>query len=60
MDARDDDGDLPLLSLSRGPNPFIDKERCLLCGCERVDPPEAASFKINLPGTYPNSSMNLY
>lgn len=45
MDASDDAESLELLSLSRGPNPYLDKERCLLCGCERQDPPEAASYK---------------
>lgn len=40
MDAKDD-SDLPqLLPLSRGPNPYLDKERCLLCGCERNEAPE--------------------
>ncbi|XP_061177860.1 protein FAM193A-like [Saccostrea echinata] len=44
MDAKDD-SDLPqLLSLSRGPNPYLDKERCLLCGCERNDAPEPLPF----------------
>ncbi|XP_071167409.1 protein FAM193A-like isoform X2 [Mytilus edulis] len=46
MDASDDADSLELLSLSRGPNPYLDKERCLLCGCERQDPPEAAAYKI--------------
>ncbi|XP_052099365.1 protein FAM193A-like isoform X1 [Mytilus californianus] len=46
MDASDDADSLELLSLSRGPNPYLDKERCLLCGCERQDPPEAAAYKM--------------
>lgn len=44
MDAKDD-SELPqLLSLSRGPNPYLDKERCLLCGCERNEVPDPLSF----------------
>lgn len=43
MDAKDD-CDLPqLLPLSRGPNPYLDKERCLLCGCERNEAPDLLS-----------------
>ncbi|XP_033757581.1 protein FAM193A-like [Pecten maximus] len=45
MDAKDDPELPQILSLSRGPNPYLDKERCLLCGCERLDPPEAAVLK---------------
>ena len=48
MDASDDAESLELLSLSRGPNPYLDKERCLLCGCERQDPPEAAALKSGM------------
>jgi hypothetical protein len=44
MDAKDD-SELPqLLSLSRGPNPYLDKERCLLCGCERNEAPDPISY----------------
>jgi len=44
MDA-DDDTALKMLSFPRGSNPFLDRERCLLCNCERVDPPEAEAIR---------------
>ena len=59
MDASDDADSLELLSLSRGPNPYLDKERCLLCGCERQDPPEAAAYKIGKLNTS-NSNFAVY
>ncbi|WAR21704.1 F193A-like protein, partial [Mya arenaria] len=34
MDA-DDETALKMLSFPRGTNPFLDRERCLLCNCER-------------------------
>ncbi|KAL5021929.1 hypothetical protein ScPMuIL_001084 [Solemya velum] len=40
MDSKEE-SEIPHMPLHRGPNPFIDKERCLLCGCPRPDPPEA-------------------
>ncbi|XP_045190790.2 protein FAM193A-like isoform X3 [Mercenaria mercenaria] len=45
MDAHDDESALKMLSFPRGTNPFLDRERCLLCNCERQDPPEAESLK---------------
>ena len=33
MDA--DTGDSPLPPLTRGPNPYLGGDRCLLCRCER-------------------------
>ncbi|XP_052772663.1 protein FAM193A-like isoform X3 [Mya arenaria] len=44
MDA-DDETALKMLSFPRGTNPFLDRERCLLCNCERVDPPEADAIR---------------
>lgn len=46
MDAQDDETALKMLNFSRGSNPFLDKERCLLCNCERPDPPEADDIKF--------------
>ena len=45
MDAHDDESALKMLSFPRGTNPFLDRERCLLCNCERTDPPEAEALK---------------
>lgn len=44
MDAQDDDSALRMLSFTRGVNPFLNRERCLLCNRERQDPPEADSL----------------
>ncbi|KAL3864296.1 hypothetical protein ACJMK2_005990 [Sinanodonta woodiana] len=47
MDAKDE-VEMPMLSFPHGPNPYLDRnerERCLLCNCERQDPPEAAKIK---------------
>lgn len=49
MDAPDDESALKLLSFPRGSNPFLDRERCLLCNCERIDPPEADAIKAESP-----------
>jgi len=49
MDAHDDDSVLRMLSFPRSPNPFLDRsgdrEKCLLCKCERQDPPEAEALR---------------
>ncbi|XP_055955292.1 protein FAM193A isoform X2 [Patella vulgata] len=44
IDSNDDLHSLPSPFFHRGPNPFM-KERCLLCDCERIDPPEADKIK---------------
>jgi hypothetical protein len=45
MDAHDEESALKMLLFPRGSNPFLDRERCLLCNCERTDPPEAEALK---------------
>ena len=42
MDAQDDSA-IKMLPFSRGQNPFLDRERCLLCNCERTDTAEPES-----------------
>ena len=42
MDASDDNA-IKMLPFSRGQNPFLDRERCLLCNCERTDTAEPES-----------------
>ena len=49
MDAQDDESALRMTSFSKGKNPFLDQERCLLCNCQRQDPPEAEKI---LSGKY--------
>ena len=48
MDAQDDNA-IKMLPFSRGQNPFLDRERCLLCNCERTDSAEPESIS---PGKY--------
>ena len=43
MDAQDDNA-IKMLPFSRGQNPFLDRERCLLCNCERTDAAEPESI----------------
>ena len=43
MDAQDDNA-IKMLPFSRGQNPFLDRERCLLCNCERTDSAEPESI----------------
>ncbi|XP_046371497.2 protein FAM193A-like isoform X3 [Haliotis rufescens] len=49
MDASDD-SDMPLPTFPRGPNPYLDRERCLICGCERQDPPQAEKILAEMDG----------
>ena len=35
MDAPDEEPSM--LPFRRGPNPYLDKEKCLLCGADRID-----------------------
>lgn len=37
MDAPDDSEDI-IPPFNRGPNPYLDREKCLLCGIDRTDP----------------------
>lgn len=42
MDAQDG-GEGGVAPLSRGPNPYLGGDRCLLCRCERPDPPKLSA-----------------
>ena len=55
MDAQDDNA-IKMLPFSRGQNPFLDRERCLLCNCERTDSAEPESIspgKLSLSSVLP-------
>lgn len=41
MDAADE-SEVSVPAFSRGPNPYLDREKCLLCGIDRVDPIQPA------------------
>ena len=41
MDAADEADIMP--AFNRGPNPFLDKEKCLLCGVDRTEPVPSSS-----------------
>ena len=53
MDA--DDSDSPIPALSRGSNPYLGGERCLLCRCVRPDPPQPN--KDCMDGEYTNTFL---